>query len=74
MPSICKPLRPFKRSNKDQQSWLASDTELCALRPLEERLGSTLMRAEKAIHDLAARFGLKLEELSLDLGPLERTI
>jgi hypothetical protein len=40
----------------------------------EERLGSTLMRAEKAIHDLAARFGLKPEDLSLDLGPLGRTI
>ncbi len=40
----------------------------------EERLGMTLMRAEQAIHDLAARFGLKPEDLSLDLGPLGRTI
>lgn len=38
----------------------------------EERLGTTLMRAEKAIHDLAARFGLKPQDLSLDLGPLGR--
>lgn len=40
----------------------------------EERLGTTLMRAEGAIHDLAARFGLTPAELSLDLGPLGRTI
>lgn len=40
----------------------------------EERLGMTLMRAEQAIHDLAARFGLEPEDLSLDLGPLGRTI
>lgn len=40
----------------------------------EERLGTTLMRAEAALHDLAARFGLKPEDLALDLGPLGRTI
>lgn len=40
----------------------------------EDRLGETLMRAEMAIHDLAARFGLRPEDLSLDLGPLGRTI
>ena len=40
----------------------------------EERLGTTLMRAETAIHDLAARFGLSPADLSLDLGPLGRTI
>lgn len=40
----------------------------------EERLGTTLMRAEGAIHDLAARFNLSPEDLSLDLGPLGKTI
>lgn len=40
----------------------------------EEQLGTTLMRAEAAIHDLAARFGLTPADLSLDLGPLGRTI
>lgn len=40
----------------------------------QEMLGTTLMRAEAAIHDLAARFGLTAEDLSLDLGPLGRTI
>jgi len=40
----------------------------------EERLGMTLMRAEQAIHDLAARFDLTPEDLSLDLGPLGKTI
>ncbi|MCA0940841.1 gas vesicle protein K [Salipiger pacificus] len=40
----------------------------------EERLGTTLMRAEEALHRLAAQFGLSPEDLSLDLGPLGRTI
>ena len=40
----------------------------------EERLGLTLMRAEAAVHDMAARFGLTPDQLSLDLGPLGRTI
>lgn len=40
----------------------------------EEKLGLTLMRAEAALHDLAARFGLRPEDLSLDLGPLGRTV
>lgn len=40
----------------------------------EEALGTTLMRAEVAIHDLARRFNLRPEDLSLDLGPLGKTI
>ena len=40
----------------------------------EERLGLTLMRAEQAVHDIAAEFGLSPEDLSLDLGPLGRTV
>lgn len=40
----------------------------------EERLGTTLMRAEEALHRLAAQFGLSPEDLSLDLGALGRTI
>lgn len=40
----------------------------------EEMLGTTFMRAEAAIHDLAARFGLAPEDLALDLGPLGRSI
>lgn len=40
----------------------------------EETLGTTLMRAETALHDIAARFGLSPEDLSLDLGPLGKTI
>ncbi|MCK0094094.1 gas vesicle protein K [Yoonia sp. F2084L] len=40
----------------------------------EEKLGSTLMRAEAAIHDIAAKFGLTPADLSLDLGPLGKTI
>lgn len=40
----------------------------------EERLGLTLMRAERAVHDIAAEFGLSPDDLSLDLGPLGRTV
>ncbi|EGJ20358.1 gas vesicle K [Cereibacter sphaeroides WS8N] len=40
----------------------------------QEQLGTTLMRAEAAIHEMAARFGLTPADLSLDLGPLGRTI
>ncbi len=40
----------------------------------EETLGQTLMRAEAALHDLAGRFGLRPEDLALDLGPLGRTV
>lgn len=40
----------------------------------EEQLGLTLMRAEAALHDLAGRFGLRPEDLALDLGPLGRTV
>ena len=40
----------------------------------EEKLGTTLMKAEAAIHDLAGKFGLTADDLSLDLGPLGKTI
>ncbi|MEE4117751.1 MAG: gas vesicle protein K [Paracoccaceae bacterium] len=40
----------------------------------EERLGLTLMRAEEAIVAQARAFGLTPDQLSLDLGPLGRTI
>lgn len=40
----------------------------------EERVGDTLMRAGQAITDMATRFGLTTADLSLDLGPLGRTI
>jgi len=40
----------------------------------EERVGETLMRAEGAIRTLAERFGLGPDDLSLDLGPLGRTV
>ena len=40
----------------------------------EQHLGLTLMRAEAALHEIAARFGLKPQDLSLDLGILGRTV
>jgi len=39
-----------------------------------EAIGLALMRLEETVHDLARRFGLKTEELNLDLGPLGRLI
>lgn len=40
----------------------------------EERLGMTLMKAEDALFSIAAKFGLEPDDLSLDLGPLGKTI
>lgn len=40
----------------------------------EEKLGTTLMKAEAAIHDVAAKFGISPNDLALDLGPLGKTI
>jgi hypothetical protein len=37
-----------------------------------EAIGLALMRLEETVRDLAARFGLKPEDLNLDLGPLGR--
>ena len=37
-----------------------------------ENLGVALMRLEETVRDLADRFGLRPEELNLDLGPLGR--
>ena len=40
----------------------------------EDQLGMALLRAERAIHEVAGEFGLRPDELSLDLGPLGRTV
>jgi hypothetical protein len=57
--------------------------ELQAIRHLDDgtlspeeldRIGVALARADTAIGDVAGRFGLRREDLSLDLGPLGRTI
>lgn len=40
----------------------------------EEKLGTTLMKAEEAIQDMAKKFGLSAADLSLDLGPLGKTV
>lgn len=43
------------------------------LTPAEiERMGRALMQLEKAVKDIAARFGLEADDLNLDLGPLGR--
>jgi hypothetical protein len=35
-----------------------------------EDVGRALMKLEKTLHDIAARFGLNPDELNLDLGPV----
>jgi hypothetical protein len=37
-----------------------------------EALGQALMRLDETVRELAARFGLRPEDLNLDLGPLGR--
>ena len=37
-----------------------------------ESVGLALMRVERALRDVAGQFGLTLEELNLDLGPMGR--
>jgi hypothetical protein len=39
-----------------------------------EAVGLALMRLEETLHDMAASFGLRPEELNLDLGPLGRLL
>jgi len=39
-----------------------------------EAVGQALMKLEDTVRDIAARFGLKPEDLNLDLGPLGRLI
>jgi hypothetical protein len=39
-----------------------------------EAIGTALMKLEETVHELAARFGLRPEDLNLDLGPLGRLI
>jgi hypothetical protein len=37
-------------------------------------MGQTLMKLEEKIRELAAEFGLKPEDLNLDLGPLGKLL
>jgi hypothetical protein len=37
-----------------------------------EAIGVALMKLEEAVRDVAARFGIRPEDLNLDLGPLGR--
>jgi hypothetical protein len=39
-----------------------------------EKVGLALMRLEETIRDLAAQFGLRPEELNLDLGPIGKLV
>lgn len=57
--------------------------ELQAIRHMDEgtlpqaeldRIGIALSRGDAAITEVAARFGLRREDLTLDLGPLGRTV
>jgi hypothetical protein len=39
-----------------------------------ERMGLTLMRLEEKVAELAGQFGLSVEDLNLDLGPLGKLL
>ena len=39
-----------------------------------EKIGQALMKLEETVQQIARQFGLKPEELNLDLGPLGRLI
>ena len=39
-----------------------------------EAVGLALMRLEETVRDLGAQFGLRLEDLNLDLGPLGKLV
>lgn len=39
-----------------------------------ERLGLTLMRLEEKVAEMAGQFGLTVEDLNLDLGPLGKLL
>jgi len=39
-----------------------------------EDVGRALMRLEETIHDIAAKFGIKPEDLNLDLGPVGKLV
>jgi hypothetical protein len=39
-----------------------------------EAMGQALMKLEETVRELAARFGLRPEDLNLDLGPLGRLV
>src|SRR5437868_12598583 len=39
-----------------------------------EEMGNALMKLEQKLHEMAAQFGLRPEDLNLDLGPLGRLL
>ena len=61
----------FLRKLLERQAIRRMEAETLASDEIE-RIGLALMRLEETVHDLAARFGLRPEELNLDLGPLGR--
>jgi hypothetical protein len=64
-------LMEFLRKLLERQAIRRMEEE--SLTPAEvESVGTALMRLEETILDLAARFGLRPDELNLDLGPLGR--
>ena len=59
----------FLRRILERQSIRRMEAE--TLTPEEvEALGLALMKLEETLHDIAGKFGLKPDELNLDLGPL----
>lgn len=63
----------FLRKLMERQAIRRMEAE--TLTPEEvEALGLALMKLEETVQEMAGRFGLKPEELNLDLGPLGKLI
>jgi Gas vesicle protein K len=63
----------FLRKLMERQAIRRMEAE--TLTPQEvEALGLALMKLEETVQEMAGRFGLKPEELNLDLGPLGKLI
>jgi hypothetical protein len=61
----------FLRKLMERQAVRRMEQRTLTRRQAEE-VGIALMRLEKTIREIGARFGLAPEDLSLDLGPLGR--
>lgn len=61
----------FLRRLLERQAIRRMEAETLSAEEIEQ-LGLALMRLEETVNDMASQFGLRPEDLNLDLGPLGR--
>ena len=61
----------FLRHLLERQAIRRMEAETLSAEEIEQ-LGLALMRLEETVNDMASQFGLRPEDLNLDLGPLGR--